>query len=250
MSFSYNYPEKFNTPRSFLIQSMQPVLKIVSLPSYWLNSAYQNIEIHFNTTKKNKDLTKENSVLHQWYKKSISLEKEVKRLRILLGQTYTNESSPLIVQPFTDANSPFARSVLINAGSEKGIKKGQEVVNHQGLVGRIINVFPNTSRVLLITDYTFRLPARVLENRSRALIKGTNSPQMEIMLIENARAKIHSGMTVVTSGMDGAFMADIPVGSIKKSGNDFIIIPDVDFSKLEHLVVHRHKVKHILGDEK
>jgi rod shape-determining protein MreC len=250
MNLSYYHPEKFSQPRNFAVQALKPILSVASMPASWLSNASQNTTLYFNTVEQNKYLKQENEVLQQWYRKSLSLEAENERLRTLLGQVANSrESSPLLVQPFTDANSPFARSLLINAGASQGIQKGQEVVNHEGLVGRIIHVFEDHARVLLITDHTFRLPARILEHRTRALVKGTNGPQLEIMLVENARAKMHSGMTVVTSGMDGAFMADIPVGSVKKSGNDFIVIPDVDFSKLEHLIVHRHKVGDILPDE-
>lgn len=249
VSFSHHYPDTFNKPRYYAILTFKPVIELLSLPGYWLDNAYKNTVLHFNTLEENSYLLEENQSLKRWYQKSQILEQENAYLKELLGATKTDLASPLLVQPFTDANSPFSRSILIDAGSEDGIEKGQEVVNHRGLVGRIIQVFPNTSRVLLITDHTFRLPARILETRTRALIKGTNTPQMEIMLIENARAKAHSGMTVVTSGMGGAFVPNIPVGSIQKSGDQFIVIPDVDFSKLENLVVQRHGVKYILPPE-
>ncbi len=247
--FSHNYPEKFNQPRSIIISTLQPVINILSKPSLWVHNAYQNTLLHYDTINSNKKLIQENKILKQWHNKSIVLEQENSRLRKLLGSITKNQSDPILVQPFTDANSPFSRSILINAGSDSGISKGQEVVNYQGLVGRIIKVYKNTARVLLITDSTFRVPSRILETRSRALIKGTNTNKLELMLVENSRAKIYSDMTVVTSGMGGTFLPDIPIGTIKKSGDIYTIIPDVDFSKLENLIVHRHKMKNILqGD--
>ena len=127
MNLSYSYPDKFNAPRATLIQTITPVLKVFSLPSYWLNNSYNNIILHFNVVEKNKNLKHENSILYQWYKKSMSLELENQRLRTLLGATHTEESSPLIVQPFTDANSPFARSILIGAGKNSGVEKGKKL---------------------------------------------------------------------------------------------------------------------------
>jgi len=91
------------------------------------------------------------------------LERENERLRGLLnGQRVAYEYGPLarVVAPVGDQ---FTERIVINAGTEDGIKDNQPVVvGENTLVGRTTDVSRNTAQVLLLTDRMFAAGVRIV----------------------------------------------------------------------------------------
>ena len=114
------------------------------------------------------------------------------------------------------------RRIKINQGGNKGVRLNQPVISIRGeLVGRISEVGPLTSWVLLVGDPNCRFSALLKESRSQG---GIVSPRqysydprvVELTYLPND-AEVRPGQAVVTSGMGGAFPKEIPVGQVVDS---------------------------------
>lgn len=106
-------------------------------------------------------------------------------------------------------------ALIINRGSRDGIKEDMPVIVNDGLVvGKISRADSLVSTVMLLTDADFKLAAIVNGTKSPGLIHGTKG--LDVSLEEVPRAeKINIGETVVTTGVDGIFPADLLVGKIR-----------------------------------
>src|SRR3569832_127887 len=71
-----------------------------------------------------------------------------------------------------ESRGPIANARLIDAGADKRIRVGNPVINEQGLVGRVVGVTNNASRVLLLSDVASRTPVLVDRSDARAILGG------------------------------------------------------------------------------
>ena len=135
--------------------------------------------------------------------------------------------------------SPFVRSINIGAGSDRGVLHGIPVVTDEGLVGRVTEVTAGTSRVQLITDPASAVNVQLQGSRADGLLAAQPNGELWVELIDQ-NAEIEPGELVLTSGLGGAFPADIPVGHVVSvRRRDFelfqraVIQPTVNFDELE-----------------
>ena len=138
---------------------------------------------------------------------------------------------------------PWYQSMVINVGSSDGVLPNAPVVTEAGLVGRVVELAPNYSKVLLIPDPGSGVDAFIQRNRVHGLISGRGVGQMSLDYVSKAD-DVRPGDLVVTSGLDGVFPAGLSVGSVtlvdKKSLGLFLeaqINPSVDLNGLEEVLV-------------
>lgn len=111
------------------------------------------------------------------------------------------------------------RTLEIDIGSDSGVTRNLPVVTEIGLVGRVDEVSPKTSRVVLIGDPKCRVAALV-ENAARntGFILPGESSVLDESIVEmtyiSRLAQITPGQRVVTSGLGGIFPKGIPIGNI------------------------------------
>ncbi len=134
------------------------------------------------------------------------------------------------------------RVVTIDRGANAHVNRDDGVINDDGVVGRVVEVDPLTSKVLLITDVTSKLPSVVQRGRWWGIANGTMTRVKLQYVSQDAPLKV--GDRVVT-GEGRSFHAGILVGSINRiepmpaGGLDqsAIIEPAVSFGRLNHVLV-------------
>jgi rod shape-determining protein MreC len=134
-----------------------------------------------------------------------------------------------------------SRTVTINKGASAGIRKDDGVLADGGVVGLITSVQPFSSQVMLITDYTSRLPAITRHGRFWGIARG-NLATVRVEYIPQD-APIRVGDIVVT-GEGRSFHSGIPIGTIAKIERadttlyqTAILKPAVDLGAIDHVVV-------------
>jgi rod shape-determining protein MreC len=172
------------------------------------------------------------------------LELENEDLRKLLGFKQGNPNLQLTpVHAVGTDPTGIVNTVLLDKGSNHGIREDMAVITWRGLVGRIIDVSPTTASLLLITDINSSITGRVQTPDSRAvgIVSGRNEGGL-IMRHILQQETIHTGDLVITSGVGGTIPAGIPVGKVvrvqKRNVEMFqeaILEPATDTSKLERL---------------
>lgn len=105
------------------------------------------------------------------------------------------------------------QQVIISRGSQDGIRSGYIVTGPGGLVGRVTAVSPHSSRVLLISDTTSRVGARISRTRSAGYIRGQGGQQV-IMEFFDKMPDVRVGDVVMTSAYSQLFPQDMPIGRV------------------------------------
>lgn len=175
-------------------------------------------------------------------------EDENERLQRLLGFTeeypqYKYIHAEIIA---SDPNSWFME-FTINRGANHGIVVNSAVVNDDGLVGRIIEVYPNTSKVLTIIDVQSAVPVVAERSRDNGIAGGgidpyTNVPEIRMSYLLND-ADLVPGDTIISSSLMGIFPKGIIVGEVTEvvredsSEKYAIVTPSVDFAHLENILI-------------
>ncbi|MDR1677108.1 MAG: rod shape-determining protein MreC [Deltaproteobacteria bacterium] len=165
------------------------------------------------------------------------------RLRKLLNFKASADGQYLGAKIVAWDPGPWYQSMVINVGSIDGVLVNAPVATDVGLVGRVVEVTPHFSKVLLITDPGSGLDAFIQRNRVHGVISGSGVAQMSLDYVRKAE-DVRPGDLVVTSGLDGVFPAGLAVGSVtlvdKKSLGLFLeaqINPSVDLNSLEEVLV-------------
>ena len=106
-----------------------------------------------------------------------------------------------------------SHTILLNRGSLDGVLVDQGVISHRGAVGRVLRAGPNTCLVQLLTDPGFAAAARLGHSRVRAIIHGTGREDCELLYIKKDDS-VQKGDEVLTSGLEGIFPSEVPVGIV------------------------------------
>lgn len=109
--------------------------------------------------------------------------------------------------------SPFLHYIIINRGSDDGLKHGMPVVTQNGLAGRVVQVTATGARVSLITDPVTRINVRIEPSRSAAVLTGSITTDITLEQIPQ-EADVNPGNLILTSGLGGNYPANIIIGQI------------------------------------
>jgi rod shape-determining protein MreC len=140
------------------------------------------------------------------------------RARALSAFQLNTPSRTVAARIIGNGTASSAQVVFIDRGSTSGVAKGMAVVTPDGVVGKVITVYPLASQVLLITDPTFAVGVESQKGHVHGTLQcsGTNCT---VDYVQNEE-KVDRGEWFYTSGEDRIFPKGFPVGTVStaKSG--------------------------------
>lgn len=164
------------------------------------------------------------------------------RLQALLAFKEQYVGQTVAAQVIGTSGSEQSRLLYIDKGSGDSIKRDMAVITPNGIVGKIKEVFPGSSQVLLINDVNSGAGAILESSRLQGTVKGTPAGELfldHIMTDENVRV----GERVLTSGGDQIFPKGFPIGTVAQvsPGADVFlnvrVKPSANLSQLEEVLV-------------
>lgn len=211
--------------------AMAPVTGTINLIRDF--QSYQRI------AEQNQELRRELRKMQSWKEAALQLEQENARLLDLNHVRLDPRLTFITGVVLADSGSPFRQSVLLNVGARDGLIDGWATMDGIGLVGRISGVAQNTSRVILLTDASSRIPATIQPSGQRAIIAGDNSSAPPLDFIESPDL-VRPGDRVVSSGDGGVFPAGLVIGQVASDpGGRLRVRLAADYERLEFLRVLR-----------
>jgi len=223
--------------RAHVADAVAPILDAASRPMATLSNLVDEIQALSAVRETNKKLRVENNRLLQWQAVALKLETENTSLRGLLKFSPGPSAQFISARVIGDAERVFVKSLLLNAGSNEGVRKGQAVLSGDGLVGRVVDVGARSSRVLLLEDINSRIPVVVAATRARAILVGKNRQPPRLLRLPPGTV-VTPGDLVTTSGFGGAFPPGLSVGQVVSVGETGVIVrPHVKFEHLEYVRV-------------
>lgn len=169
------------------------------------------------------------------------------RLKKLLAFREQFISATVPAQVIGWSGSEQSRAVYIDKGEHAGMKRDMAVITAEGVVGKILEVYPQTSLVLLINDQTSGVGAILEQSRLQGVVRGspTGETIMERIMSDQ---EVATGERVLASGGDGIYSKGLQIGTVdkvfKKSSDIFWTIrvrPAAGLSRLEEVLVITQK---------
>jgi len=231
-----------------IVTVLSPANFILSAVSGGLHNTSGYFTSKGSLQEENAKLVKENETLRKDNVDLIAMKAENERLTQLLNYKNTHNNLNFVTAKVISKNmGDFRDTILINKGTEDGLKNNMSVVNGAGLVGIIDNAYANASKVLLINSSRSRIGGMNLRGDSRVagIVNGVAGSDASLEMRNMARdADILPGDTVVTSGYSGHHPAGLIIGTIEEIQKDAggltktaTITPSVDFLRLEEVMV-------------
>ncbi|MEK7390339.1 MAG: rod shape-determining protein MreC [Elusimicrobiota bacterium] len=179
---------------------------------------------------------------------SLSLENE--RLRRALALKIPGVRSPVWAHVLERDPVHWYRSVVVDAGSDRGISLNDPVLGPRNgklvAAGRVVDVRPNTSTVLLLTDEGASVAAYLSLGTLEGLVQGQDGPNLRMNYL-NAEVQLSTGDLVYTSPTSSTFPPDVLIGHVARVNprDPFLafqsveVSPAADASSLQELIVLR-----------
>lgn len=211
--------------------AMAPVTGAINLVGDF--QSYQQL------AEQNDNLRRELQQMKAWKEAALQLEQENARLLDLNKVSLDPQLTYITGVVVTDSGSPFRQSVLLNVGARDGIIDGWPTMDGIGLVGRISGVGQDTSRVILLTDTSSRIPITIQPSGQKAILTGDNTLNPPIEFLENPDL-VRPGDRVISSGDGGVFPADLMIGQVALGTDRRLRVRlSADYERLEFLRVLR-----------
>jgi len=202
-----------------------PALSLLSKPLRALENLTANFQERSRAMEENRALREELYALREEKQRAQLMEMKLARFEEILGASPGIDipTKKITARAVSEIDGPFVRSALINAGVNKGIKKGHPVMTVHGLYGHVLRSGPNSARVLQLGDLNSRISVMSARSGARAILSGDNSDFPLLAFVEN-RADWREGDTVLSSGDGGVLPQGLPVGEVKSNeAGQFIV---------------------------
>lgn len=229
--------------RQWMTVAATPVLFLADLPGKIWGTASEVVVTRAELMEENARLKAKNLILEQKVQKLASLTAQNIRLRELLNSSELVDEEVLVAEVVGIDPDPFKHMVIINKGSRDGVYEGQALLDAHGIIGQVVEVSPVSSRVVMITDTSSRIPVQNNRTKYRAIAMGVGqSDQMELMHIPDTE-DIRVGDLLTSSGLGGVYPEGFPLGIVRSvehhPGNPFaeVIIGPKAETKRSRLVL-------------
>jgi rod shape-determining protein MreC len=206
----------FEGVREAVTDAGAPVMEVVAVPAAEFKRWSEGVSSFFSVYEENQRLREENARLRTNLTELAELQRKTRRYEEILKVRPDDKITFVAARVIADATGPFVRTVLVNAGREQGLSKGQAVVDERGLLGRVITAGQRSARVLLLTDLNSRVPVLIEGSNLKAIMVGDNSGQPTLEYLPPG-SRITAGARIVTTPDGGVFPPGIAVGTVASS---------------------------------
>ena len=207
-------PPAYAAVRGFFAEVTTPISSGLDWVKRSIAGTPAGIAEHWNVKAENDRLKKELADNNTLVERARTLNQENRRLREMLKLRDVTAESVVAARLVNSSASSTRRYATLNAGSWQGVKRGQPVREPDGLIGQVIEVSPNTSRVLLIIDSSSNVPVRRTRDGLPAIATGRGDGQLDIKSATITSGGFKPGDMFVTSGTGGVYPPNIPVARV------------------------------------
>ena len=199
--------------RSLINDGVYRISAISSSPIKFTSATKDFFIRHVMVYEQNKKLRSEIEELKKQKFNNSYLQTQNKQLNDVVKLNKRLDFSTVGAKIILDKNSPYINSVIINKGTNSGIKLGMPVLSKGHLVGRIVEVNFISSRILLLNDLNSKIPVVISPNGDQAILSGIGKKEPSLdYLPENFYPEDDN--LVYTSGKDGVLVSGISIGKL------------------------------------
>ncbi len=242
LAFQIKRENNVRLVRYWTVQTLTPVERVGTWSFSKIGGLWSGYIGLRNARTENARLQSELDELRMRNRELESQAAEGQRLASLLNFRNAHpEASMLAAEVIGASADPTSHTLFINRGERDHVRRNLAVITPEGIVGKIVEVFPTSSQVLLINDKESGVGALFAGTRTHGVVKGSGDPNPRMDYIVNDE-KVQVGDKILTSGEDHIFPKDLPIGKVEtaKAGSPFQAIsidPAARLDRLEDVLV-------------
>jgi rod shape-determining protein MreC len=230
--------------RVWTVTAFTPVEKVFVSTGRFFRNGWHNYADLRGIRKQNRELQDEVARLQMEQVRLKQDADQARRLQVLLDFKEKFISKTVAAQVIASSGTEQSRLITIDKGSNDHIKPDMAVITPDGIVGKVKEVFPLSSQVLLINDHDSGAGVILESSRLQGIVKGTSLGELQINDIMSDE-KVESGERVITSGGDRIYPKGYSVGTVigatpDRENDPFLVIkikPAADLNRLEEVLV-------------
>lgn len=209
-------PAWFAPVRDMTHAAMQPIYQTSAYPSFFGNWVAGKATSQETLRRENVQLKAELVHAKAQLQQQDYLIAENARLQGILSATRPNQFNLVLSQVIGIDSNPLRQIIVINKGEKDGVTIGQTVIDEKGIMGQVINVYRDTSRVLLISDEQQSVAVTIKRTGQKAIVSGKGNPQLLSLDYIFKASDVRIGDELISSGLGGRIPAGFPVGRVAK----------------------------------
>jgi rod shape-determining protein MreC len=230
--------------RVWTVTAFTPIEKLFVSTGHFFRDGWHNYADLRGVRKQNEQLQQEIERLRMEQVRLRQDADQARRLQALLEFRQKFVDKTVTAQVIATSGTEQSRVIVIDKGSRDGLKPDMAVITPDGIVGKVKEVFPLSSQVLLINDHDSGAGVILENSRLQGVLKGTSLGELQIADIMSDE-KVEAGEHVITSGGDRIFPKGLSVGTVISASPDrdndpFLSIrvkPSSDLRRLEEVLV-------------
>jgi len=227
--------------RYWAVETFDPLERSLGGLTNFASTAYRTYRHLWRAEQENQELHLQLVAAQGQIQRLGELAGEAERLRTLLD--FKNQLTFQTVAAEVIASSPGENSnaIFIDKGADSGLTTDLAVITPEGVVGKILAIFPHSAQVLLVTDPSSGVGVTLAQSRVQGILKGDVNSFCNVHYVMNEEV-VNRGEPVVTSGLDLIYPKGLPVGTVVNVGDGNIyksitVKPAVDLNRLEMVLV-------------
>jgi rod shape-determining protein MreC len=215
-------PEALRSMQAGILSALSPFLRTGTAVQENIGAVGKRLQTLDELEVENKELHNENRELRAENSLLRDLKEENGRLRMMLDFRERSDFKLVPARIIARDSSTWWNTVRIDRGFEDGVEADQPVVTDTGLVGKTTTVSKNEAIVVLVTDESCRIGARIEGTREQGIVTGFRVQENESegllqMNFLSKNAEIEPGQLVITAGVvHGSFPPGLAVGRVKE----------------------------------
>ena len=228
--------------RLWAISAVTPVEKAVVHSQQWVYNTWKTYAYLRGVRRENRELRAEIERMKVEDARFAEDARMARRVQALLAFKEQYVDTTVAAQVIGTSGSEQSRILYIDKGSKDGIKPDMAVITPTGIVGKIVQVFPDASQVLPINDQFSGVGAALKSSRLQGILKGSPNGATTLQYVMSDE-KVEPGEGVITSGGDRIFPKGLPVGKVVsvEPGKDLFlnirVVPAARLDQVEEVLV-------------
>ena len=240
LALSLVAPSSYATVRGAALDATSPITGALSEVGATAKGLVSGAGDYWDAANQNGKLKRERAALRRQNIRAQAILQENRQLKAALNLREHSQESVAAGRIVGSSFESPRRFAVLSVGRSDGVEPGMPVRTADGLVGRVVEAGRIASRVLLVSDRSNIVPARILRGGIPVISTGRGDGTVDIRPLEVGRNPFKRGDIIVTSGTGGLYPPLIPIARVIRLDDDGALgLPIADPSQASFAIVER-----------
>ncbi|QNM83290.1 rod shape-determining protein MreC [Sphingomonas sabuli] len=220
LAFSIAAPSRFNNLKGVALDATTPITTMLDQVGTTADGLASGAGDYWDAANQNAALRQQRDAMAVQLTAARAIQLENRQLKAALQLRERSEDAVATGRLVGSSFESPRRFAILSAGRGDGIEVGMPVRAAQGLIGRVIETGSNAARVLLISDRSSIVPARLLRTGQAVIAQGRGDGTIDLKPLEVGRNPFKRGDLIITSGTGGLYPPLVPIAQVLRTEGD------------------------------